>query len=78
MPDFGKRADDLTLRWEHVIETALEGDGYVYFNEADLTDGQTFEQLRGCVMKAAPRHGVRANTHVDPGRRLEVRFYRSG
>jgi hypothetical protein len=60
------------------IETALEGDGYVYFDESDLTDGQTFEHLRACAMKAAPRHGARANTHVKPGRYLEVRFYLPG
>ena len=58
------------------IETALEGDGYVYFDESDLTEGQTLEQLRACVFKAAPRHGVRANTHVKPGLYLEVKFYR--
>ena len=60
------------------IETALEGDGYVYFDESDLAEGQTLEQLRGCVFKAAPRHGARADTHVVPGRYLEVKFSRPG
>lgn len=79
MPDFGKRADDeVRTRWIAIIETALAGDGYVYFSRDELESGQNFEQLRQCAYQAAGRSGgaVRVKTRIFPDY-LRAYFYRS-